>query len=418
MSDHKDHRTPEEIEKDIQHSRERLDSTLGELEERFSPQRLLNASYDYLRHGGANEFFTNLGTTIKENPVPFLVTGAGLGWLLTAQRSGAQRDDRHYANSEAYPHSGPQGRFDSRMNPPPMSQPFSNRGDRPTGEYADALTGGARPAGLEGGAPFDHPERSAFSHPPAFDDSDRPDTGFDQGAGMNSGMKERVVGGARHMGHSASDAVHHISERAHHMGGNMRDTTSGLYRSTQHGMHDAGQWARDAGRHSSDFIQEHPLVAGALGFAIGAALGGLLPSTRREDAYMGEYRDRLMGEAAEMGHQQADKMQHSLHERTEKMKNETDKDQQQKDQHEKDSHQNEHQEHDTRHTPSDTDSEHMRYSDEAMPGHNAASGQSGNPGKQPTPHDKDESKKEHGLADSDTPSGNTQGDDTLEPPKR
>ncbi len=198
----------------------------------------------------------------------------------------------------------------------------------------------------------------------------------------------------------------------------MRDSTSHLYHSTQHGMHDAGQWAKSAGRHSSDFIQEHPLVAGALGFAIGAALGGLLPSTRKEDAYMGEYRDRLMSEAAEKGHEQADRVQHSLHERTEKMKDDTDHDKQQ-DTHQTPQHgKQEHQEHDPRRTPSDTKGEHMRYSDEAMPGHNAASGLGGNPGKEQTPHEKDHNKNEHGLTDSNTPSGNTQGDDTLEPPKR
>ncbi|MCP1313353.1 DUF3618 domain-containing protein, partial [Halomonas sp. 707D7] len=108
MSHHDEQRSSEEIEKEIHRSRERLDTTLNELEERFSPQRLLNASYDYLRHGGANEFFSNLGTTIKENPVPFLVTGVGLGWLLTAQRGGA-RPSGNFANSEAYPHSGPTG---------------------------------------------------------------------------------------------------------------------------------------------------------------------------------------------------------------------------------------------------------------------------------------------------------------------
>lgn len=404
MSDHKDHRTPEEIEKEIHHSRERLDTTLSELEERFSPQRLLNASYDYLRHGGANEFFTNLGTTIKENPVPFLVTGAGLGWLLTAQRNGSSGHSSmtgHFANSEAYPHSGPEGRFDTRTHQGPGAAPVSN----PIGRYArqsdDPMNPVGQAAGLDANAHPDRPGPSAFSHPPATADVDDPRA--DQG--KRPGMKARMADSARHVSHSTSGAAHHLSDRAHHLGGSMRDTSSHLYHSTQHGMHDAGQWAKNAGRNSSDFIQEHPLVAGALGFAIGAALGGLLPSTRREDAYMGEYRDRLMDEAAERGHEQADRVHHSLHERTEKMKD--------------DAHKNEHQqEHDTRHTPSDTDGEHMRYSDEAMPGHNAASGLGGNPGKKPTPHDKDAKHDQHGLTDSSTPSGNTQGDDTLEPPKR
>lgn len=393
MSHHDEQRSPEEIEKEIHRSRERLDTTLNELEERFSPQRLLNASYDYLRHGGANEFFSNLGTTIKENPVPFLVTGVGLGWLLTAQRGGA-RPSGNLANSEAYPHSGPTG---------DVFRSSDISAGRHAGDDIHAPFGGGHAAGLDAGLagePSRRPPSSAFSHPPAFDERNhREPSGFGHSMDEHGpGLKERLA-----------DKAHHLGERAHHWRDDMRDGTSHLYHASRHGAQDASRWARDAGHQTSHFIQEHPLVAGALGFAIGAALGGLLPSTRREDAALGEYRDRLMSEAAERGHEQADKMQHALHERTEKMKDDTDKT------HKQDEHR---QEHDPRHTPSDTDSEHMRYSDEAMPGHNAPSGQSGHPGHQPTPHDKDSRRNEHGLANSDTPSGNTQGDDTLEPPKR
>ncbi|MCS2608467.1 DUF3618 domain-containing protein [Halomonas dongshanensis] len=400
MSTHHDQRSAEEIEKDVDRSRERLDATLSELETRFSPQHLLNASYDYLRHGGANEFFSNLGATIKENPVPFLVTGAGLGWLLTAQRSGqhaqgrsrpSQGDGNPYpyahANGSVHPHDGSHAPAGSDLHR-----------SSPMGSHAATYATPAPSMASE------RPGPSAFSHPPAYDDRAPYDTASHDTASHDAdqGMKERLA-----------EKAHHLSDRAHHWGADMRDSTSHLYHSSQHGISDASRWAKDVGRQGSHFIQEHPLVAGALGFALGAALGGILPSTRKEDAYMGEYRDRLMSEAAERGHEQADKLQHSLHERTEKMK------------HEKDETQNntrpqdaERQEHDTHRTPSNTEGQPMRYSEETMPGHNAASGVSGHPGKAPAPHDKDSKHDEHGLTDSDTPSGNTQGDDTLRPPPK
>lgn len=59
MSDSR-RRKPEEIEDEIYQARARLDETLHEIEERFSPQQLMNATYDYLRHGGAHEIADSL----------------------------------------------------------------------------------------------------------------------------------------------------------------------------------------------------------------------------------------------------------------------------------------------------------------------------------------------------------------------
>jgi hypothetical protein len=54
-------------------------------------------------------------------------------------------------------------------------------------------------------------------------------------------------------------------------------------------------------------LQEHPLVLGSIGLAIGAALGAGLPPTRREDELMGEKRDELLEQAKETGREQLDK---------------------------------------------------------------------------------------------------------------
>jgi hypothetical protein len=48
-------------------------------------------------------------------------------------------------------------------------------------------------------------------------------------------------------------------------------------------------------------IDEQPLILGALGIAVGAALGASLPRTRQEDRLMGEARDELLHRADETG---------------------------------------------------------------------------------------------------------------------
>ncbi|BBI59825.1 hypothetical protein HSBAA_11310 [Vreelandella sulfidaeris] len=65
------------------------------------------------------------------------------------------------------------------------------------------------------------------------------------------------------------------------MGDNMRDSTSRLHHNTHDHMHNMGQRARHSEGQASDFIQEHPLVVGALGFALGAALGAVFPATKK-----------------------------------------------------------------------------------------------------------------------------------------
>ncbi|WP_386082393.1 DUF3618 domain-containing protein [Vreelandella sp. F11] len=274
MTDHDKQRNAEEIEKDINQSRERLDSTLNEIEERFSPQQLLNTSYDYLRHGGANEFVANLGTTIKQNPLPFLVTTAGLGWMMLSQRQPHQGQHR-------YGHSGTYGAPGIPV----------HEGTHPNAAMHAQSTG----------------DTGGTEH-------------TSNGQGRMSEMTHKAKDSAHHLGQKAKQTAQQWGDKAHHMGDNMRDSTSHLQHGAHDNLHDMGQRARRAESQASDFIQEHPLVVGALGFALGAALGGIFPATKKEDEYMGEYRDRVLHKAADTGQAQADKAQHAIHEKAESFK--------------------------------------------------------------------------------------------------
>ena len=65
-------------------------------------------------------------------------------------------------------------------------------------------------------------------------------------------------------------------------------------------------WSAGAGGFF-DTLHEQPLVLGALGLAAGAAIGAALPTTDKEDEWLGDSRDRLKERAKEAGWEQVEK---------------------------------------------------------------------------------------------------------------
>lgn len=116
-------RDPEQLERSADRIRADLDRTLDALERKLSPSQLIDRSLAYLRdHGG--DLAVAVGDSVRRNPVPILVTVAGLGWLIaTAVRSRASIDvtpiDDTLDDEAAEPsHADPQtlrSRFDDRV---------------------------------------------------------------------------------------------------------------------------------------------------------------------------------------------------------------------------------------------------------------------------------------------------------------
>jgi hypothetical protein len=76
-------RDPAELEREASEIRADMDRTLDALERKFSPGQMLDRSMSYLRdHGG--DLARNIGDTVKQNPIPVLLTAAGLAWLITS----------------------------------------------------------------------------------------------------------------------------------------------------------------------------------------------------------------------------------------------------------------------------------------------------------------------------------------------
>ena len=73
-------RSPADLEREGEEIRADLDRTLDEIERKLSPGELLDKSVDFLRTNGS-EFIREAGETVRSNPIPVLLTAAGLVWL-------------------------------------------------------------------------------------------------------------------------------------------------------------------------------------------------------------------------------------------------------------------------------------------------------------------------------------------------
>jgi hypothetical protein len=117
-----------------------------------------------------------------------------------------------------------------------------------------------------------------------------------RGDDSESSLKDKashVNASAEHAKQQAGDAAHRASES--------------LRQGAEHLRHSTRAQARKVSQGFNHMLDEQPLALGALGLALGALIGGSLPSTRAEDRVMGETSDRVTDKAKQTAERTYDK---------------------------------------------------------------------------------------------------------------
>jgi ElaB/YqjD/DUF883 family membrane-anchored ribosome-binding protein len=298
-------RSPETIERDVERTRANLTRTLDELRDRLSPGQVMDQLTEWAKGSGGAEFARNLGAQVRDNPLPILLVGAGIGWLMM---SGGGRRTPVGTNAGA------------RMLPGP---------------------GHVRDEGWDGRGPLATRRPGARSDAPhAADETGRAGAGSnvthlrDAAAGMahrtggTVAQARDAVGGAAHrageaaaglgdrVGGAASDAAGRVTDAASSAYRGLADASASTVGSARDAAGEAGQRARMAAHDARDYaaetarragamaqqgwawmVRDQPLVLGAIGLAIGAAIGAALPRSTTEDALLGEASDDLADRA-------------------------------------------------------------------------------------------------------------------------
>ena len=243
-------RSRDEILAEVESVRSDMDSTLSAIERKLTPGQLVDQGLEYLRSSGANEFLSNLGTSVKQNPVPVALVGVCMAWLMASGRSGTHAGSVQAAGTSLR-------------------------------RATDKAWSGAREQA--------HSARQTLS-----DAAQAARERFDQ-------AKHSVSGSAQ----SARDALSRVS-------GTVSETAQSAREAMARGA-DVAQRQVERARGGYEWVvREQPLALGAIGVAIGALLAAAAPRTRVEDDWMGETSDRLAQQAKEAGREQLERASEAL----------------------------------------------------------------------------------------------------------
>ena len=258
-----------DLEREVDDQRHRVEQRIQDIQDKLSPGQLLDQALRYTRNGGA-DLAGSFGQAVTANPIPAALLGVSLAWLMMGPKHPQQ-----HAHRPSYPYA--------RVSGSGLQRTRHEKND--AGEWFSHFIDDA---GAEYRARADEMGRRTGHF---LDASGKKFGGFIDDAGNRvdkfrdeaGNMLDDAVNWASHMFHEASEAISgttdDLSHGASRLGGRLQRQATDM-------------------RHSlSDMMHDQPLVAGALAFAAGAALGAALPPTEQEDELFGQQSDELKEQA-------------------------------------------------------------------------------------------------------------------------
>lgn len=286
-----------DIEREIENDRERIGEKLSAIQERLTPGQLIDEALGYLKSSGGAEYVGNLGQAVKANPMPLALMGVSLAWLMAGSGNG----------------SAPAPARRDVASAPPLDYPLAT------------VSGGVRRTGpprVEAGRHYAHFEDMTGRRFKALTDESGRRAGdfLDEAGGVFRGFSDaagqRITEIRDETGSLIDSALGWAADTwdsARQSAGSMMESVSrnlsGMGSSIGSGTSSAMAGMQDQAARFNETLmktfRDQPLVAGALAFAAGAAIGAALPHTEREDDLLGDAADAVK---ADMGARAADLM--------------------------------------------------------------------------------------------------------------
>lgn len=236
-------KSPSELERDAERLRAHIDETAEQLREKMSPGQLIDEVVHYFKNGDTGQMLVNLKHQARDNPLALALVGGGLAWLMSGSGT-------------------------------PAARPAT----RPAPRSAHATGTGVSGAGVRTSGATASPGDVAHSARTSMTDGAKR---------MGAAVGDASAGA----GHAASHAVHAAGDAADAAGDYLRDRLHEASDYVHDGAEQIGTAASEIGGKARstflDALEREPLVIGALGLAVGAAIGAMLPPSRVEERYLG-----------------------------------------------------------------------------------------------------------------------------------
>ena len=291
-----------ELQQEIEDDRRRIEDRLGAIQERMSPGQMVDEVIAYAKGSGGGDYLRSLGGQAKANPIPLALMGVSLVWLMAAPKradsgDAASTTSGSSAASPDYPLYTAQGPV-RRIGPPEISN--GARYSHFTDESGTKLKALTDRSGRRAGHFVDE---AGKTYRGLADATGRQVTSILDEAGS---MLDASLGW---LSHAVDSVTHTTSQTSARAGATMRRAAG----SASGHASDFGSGLMDrSGRLNETLLstfRDQPLIGGALAFALGAAIGAVLPNTEIEDEAMGDAAAALRSDLADKAATLADKGQ-------------------------------------------------------------------------------------------------------------
>jgi ElaB/YqjD/DUF883 family membrane-anchored ribosome-binding protein len=231
-------KTSAELEREVEETRGRIDQTVEALKDKMQPKEMFDEATKMMS-GASNKVLTTAVEQLRENPIPIALIGLGVAWLAISQ---------------------------------------------------------TRRPSAGGGAAY-----QGSGYYPTYE-------GYDEDEGLRAKVKAKAEAAKAKLAETAEKAKAKLADAQHSAAGgvsNVRGKAGEYAHLAQDkageyahlAQEKAGQYSRAAKQRFDETLDSEPLVIGALGLAVGAAIGASLPSTPVERRYIGPARAKVADRA-------------------------------------------------------------------------------------------------------------------------